>query len=215
MNRPQKALFIGACMVAVTPAAASSAIDRIVTDTNDVGGSAAIRRAGNSGILQCVPFARQLSGIQIYGDAHTWWKQAQGKYARGHVPHVGAVMAVRPHANSKLGHVASVSRIVDSRTILISHANWSYPGQIERNVTALDVSPENDWSEVRIWYAPNQSLGTTHWPVAGFIYNAKPGAIKDLGADRLDQIAPAPVAESRKRKGRHRDPIGDIIAGTY
>ena len=31
--------------------------------------------------LQCVPYARDVSGIQIYGDAHTWWDQAQGRYA--------------------------------------------------------------------------------------------------------------------------------------
>ena len=45
--------------------------------------------------LQCVPYARQVSGIQIYGDAHTWWGQAAGRYERGSVPQVGAVMAFR------------------------------------------------------------------------------------------------------------------------
>ena len=29
--------------------------------------------------LQCVPYARQVSGIQIYGDAWTWWDQAEGR----------------------------------------------------------------------------------------------------------------------------------------
>jgi hypothetical protein len=29
--------------------------------------------------LQCVPYARQVSGIQIYGDAWTWWDQAAGR----------------------------------------------------------------------------------------------------------------------------------------
>ena len=29
---------------------------------------------------QCVPFARLISGIQIFGDARTWWGQATGKY---------------------------------------------------------------------------------------------------------------------------------------
>ena len=33
--------------------------------------------------LQCVPYARQVSGIRIFGDAHTWWGQAEGRYARG------------------------------------------------------------------------------------------------------------------------------------
>ena len=36
---------------------------------------------------QCVPFARAASGIQIYGDAWTWWDQAEGRYqiGRAHV----------------------------------------------------------------------------------------------------------------------------------
>lgn len=212
----KKAIFLGACTVMVSPALASSAIDRIVSDSF-TGGNSTLG-SSPSGVLQCVPYARQLSGIQIYGDAHTWWNQAKGRYARGHVPKVGAVMAVRPFQNSHLGHVAMVSKVVDSRTILLSHANWSYPGGIERNVTALDVSPDNDWSEVRIWYGPNQNLGTTHWPVAGFIYNARPGAIPDLGSDRLTQVADSPriAAEAgASRKRRHSDPIGEIIAGTY
>ncbi|WP_067737024.1 CHAP domain-containing protein [Novosphingobium naphthalenivorans] len=214
----KKAIFFGACVAMVSPALASSAIDRIVSDSYTSDGGNSTLSGSPSGVLQCVPYARQLSGIQIYGDAHTWWNQAKGRYARGHLPRVGAVMAVRPFHNSHLGHVAMVSKIIDSRTILLSHANWSYPGQIERNVTALDVSPDNDWSEVRIWYGPNQNLGTTHWPVAGFIYNAKPGTIPDLGTDRLTQVSASPriAAETgTKQKHRHDDPIGEIIAGTY
>ena len=134
--------------------------------------------------LQCVPYARQLTGIQIYGDAHTWWGQAAGRYARGRMPKVGAVMNFRPSGNSSLGHVAAVSRIIDSRTVLISHANWSpingRRGQIENNVRAVDVSPNNDWSAVRVWYGPSQALGSNHWPLYGFIYPYKPGE-KDKG----------------------------------
>jgi surface antigen len=124
--------------------------------------------------LQCVPYAREVSGIQIYGDAWTWWDQAAGRYARGHTPRVGAVMAFEPHGKMRLGHVAAVSRVLDSRTVLLRHANWSpiggRRGQIEDDVEAVDVSPDNDWSQVRVWYAPIHSLGTTAWPVAGFIY---------------------------------------------
>ncbi|MBF5090600.1 CHAP domain-containing protein [Novosphingobium sp. NBM11] len=128
--------------------------------------------------LQCVPYARQVSGIGIYGDALTWWDQAAGRYARGRQPRVGAVMSFRPYGGMELGHVAAVSRIIDSRTVLLRHANWSpingRRGQIEKDVRAVDVSPENDWSEVRVWYAPIADLGTTRWPVNGFIYNEKP-----------------------------------------
>ena len=175
--------------------------------------------------LQCVPFARQATGVAIYGDAHTWWNQAEGRYARGREPRVGAVMAFRAHGASRLGHVAAVSRIIDSRTVLISHANWSpidgRRGQIERNVRAVDVSPSNDWSRVRVWFAPIKALGGTAWPLAGFIYNQKPGAklikvartaeeksalVKQLGS-RPPKAgkAPAPLPKGR-------DPIGEIIA---
>lgn len=207
----KKSLMLAACAALVSPAAANTAIDRIIA--GDVAGSPT-RAPMPVGGLECVPYARQLSGIQIYGDAHTWWDQAKGRYARGHTPRVGAVMAIEPYNNSRLGHVATVSRIVDSRTVLLSHANWSYRGGIERNVTALDVSAQNDWSQVRIWYAPSHNLGTTHWPVAGFIYNAKPGSLSDLGSERLAQIA-APIKAETKRKTHREDPIGEIIAGTY
>lgn len=124
--------------------------------------------------LQCVPYARQLSGIQIYGDAHTWWRQAKGKYQRGDAPIEGAVMSLRSHGKMQLGHVAYVSKIIDSRNILLSHANWSpingRRGQIELNVAAVDVSKNNDWSRVKIWYAPIKGLGKTAYPVNGFIY---------------------------------------------
>lgn len=160
---------------------------------------AAPSAAQQSGYLQCVPFARDMSGIQIYGDAHTWWGQARGKYARGSAPAVGAVMAFKPHRNSRLGHVAYVSKIVDSRNILISHSNWSLingrRGQIERNVPARDVSPNNDWSEVRVWYHQTGALGGTHWPLHGFIYKAKPG---EGAAKPVLASAPAQKPVSKK-----------------
>lgn len=211
MKGYQKAIMIALGTMLISPVLARSPIDSIVVDSDDSGGTAITappsQRTKGPGYLECVPYARQLSGIQIYGDAHTWWGQAKGRYARGTRPQVGAVMAIRPHGNSRLGHVAAVSRIIDSRTILLSHANWSYPGKIEKNVTALDVSPENDWSKVRIWYGPGRNLGAAHWPVAGFIYNAKPGA-----ATQPTQLAHGPAKQSKRR---HADPIGEIIAGTY
>jgi surface antigen len=203
MKPYRTAIALGLSATLVPSASARSAIDSIVSGGasepgRSISGTARIK---DPGYLECVPYARQLSGIQIYGDAHTWWKQAGGRYARGQEPKVGAVLAIEPHGNSTLGHVAAVSGIVDSRTILVSHANWSIPGKIERNVTVLDVSPANDWSEVRVWYGPSRNLGASHWPVAGFIYNEKPGSVK--------------AAPNRKAKARRDDPIGAIIAGTY
>lgn len=145
--------------------------------------------------LQCVPYARQVSGIQIYGDALTWWDKAEGHYARGSRPKPGAVMSFRPHGNMELGHVAAVSRVIDSRTVLLRHANWSIidgrRGQIENDVRAVDVSENNDWSAVRVWYAPIGALGTTAWPVNGFIYPEAPGKIKSARPDRLTLLSSA------------------------
>ncbi|WP_132386654.1 CHAP domain-containing protein [Novosphingobium sp. PhB165] len=225
MKGYRRFIILGLALAAAAPASARSAIDDVMAGAD--GGGSEIK---GPDYLECVPYARRLSGIRIFGDAHTWWDQAQGRYATGHRPRVGAVMAIPAYANSHLGHVATVSRIVDSRTILISHANWSpiegRRGQVEDNVTALDVSPDNDWSEVRIWYAPIHNLGTTHWPVEGFIYNAKPGAVKDLGQSRLESVSgedaatPVPASPPETeikptKKGRRSDPIGAIIAGTY
>ena len=140
--------------------------------------------------LECVPFARDVSGIRIFGNALTWWEQARDHYARGPRPRAGAVMAFRPHGRMRLGHVAVVRRIVNSREVRLDHANWSVidgrRGQIERDVRAVDVSPANDWSRVRVWFAPIGGLGTTEWPLEGFIYPTGP---RDAGPLRL--ILPA------------------------
>ena len=195
-------------------------------------------RIGNLPTLQCVPYAREVSGIRIFGDAHTWWDQAAGKYARGTRPRVGAVMSFRPYGNMRLGHVAAVSRVLDSRTVLLRHANWSLidgrRGQIEDDVRAIDVSDANDWSEVRVWFAPIQGLGTTHWPLNGFIYpdrgrdrleaprtvlasaDIRPTRKSRIGSDFLKGIAledkPRKAAANARPGKRSNDPIGEIIA---
>ncbi|WP_414712797.1 CHAP domain-containing protein [Sphingomonas sp.] len=123
---------------------------------------------------QCVPYARMISGIDIHGNAGTWWDQAAGRYARGHAPEVGSVMVLKPHGKMTIGHVAMVSGIVSDREITVTHANWSRPGGVEKDVRVVDVSPEGDWSEVRVWYAGVDDLGATTYPTFGFIYPENP-----------------------------------------
>lgn len=124
--------------------------------------------------LQCVPYARAISGIEIYGDAHTWWNKAKGRYERGKQPRVGAILSFKSHGASRLGHISAVRAIVDDRTILVSHANWSTingtRGHIEDDVQVVDVSKKNDWSHVKVWYQPIGALGGTTYPINGFIY---------------------------------------------
>lgn len=168
------ALFVcSTALLLATPLAAASADFGFDSDAKGTIGD----REDDPPYLQCVPYARDVSGIRIFGDAHTWWDQAAGRYARGNRPKAGAVMSFRPFGNMRLGHVAAVSRVIDSRTVLLRHSNWSpiagRRGQIEDDVRAIDVSAAGDWSEVRVWFAPIQALGTTHWPLNGFIYSGK------------------------------------------
>jgi surface antigen len=125
---------------------------------------------------QCAAFARVFSGIQIVGDAWTWWEKANGKYLKGFVPQSGAVLVFKPQGAMRLGHVAVVSQVLTDRIIQVTHANWSRiggsRGQIEQNVTVVDVSPDGDWSEVKVWYDPVRDLGTTTYATYGFVYKA-------------------------------------------
>lgn len=127
--------------------------------------------------LQCAPFARMLSGVDLFGRAASWWQQAVGRYEKGSLPQAGSVLVFKAISSMRSGHVATVSRVVSGRVIEVTHANWSVirgrRGQIERDVQVVDVSPANDWSQVRVWWAPQQGLGTTAYPTYGFIYARK------------------------------------------
>lgn len=135
--------------------------------------------------LQCVPYARAVSGVALYGDALTWWDQAQDRYKRGHKPRKGAVLAFRPSGPMTLGHVAVVSKVVDDRQVLVRHANWSAPGAIEEDVLAIDVSDKGDWSEVRVWHSPTAQMGVRVNPTFGFIYPDTPRLTPFTPDDRL------------------------------
>jgi surface antigen len=224
----QKLAGVVAALALVVPtlAIADTAIDWRDDDVRISGGGSAALPP----YLQCVPYARRVSGVQIFGDAHTWWAQAAGRYERGYTPRLGAVMAFKPHGNMRLGHVAAVSRIIDARTVLLRHSNWSpingRRGQIEDNVRATDVSENNDWSEVRVWFDPIQALGGTHWPVQGFIYNRparrlEEGSVLARASKRSSepklQLARAerrevPARSRSSSYARSADPIGEIIA---
>ena len=145
--------------------------------------------------LQCVPFARNSSGIQIKGNAATWWGQATGVYERGSNPEVGSVLNFRANGRMRLGHVAVVTNVVDPRTIEIDHANWAGPGarggQIARNITVIDVSQRNDWSAVRVALSDGAKFGSIY-PTYGFIYDRPDRGVMVANA----VTAPAPALDA-------------------
>lgn len=140
--------------------------------------------AAHAQYWQCVGYAREITGVAIRGNAHTWWAQAEGRYPRGTMPREGAVMALRSSAAMPLGHVAVVSQIISAREVLLDHANWSRGGRVERGVRAIDVSAAGDWSAVKIWFGPIGDMGKRVNAVAGFIY---PEAI---GPEAIDEPRP-------------------------
>lgn len=123
---------------------------------------------GASTSLECAPFARQVSGIQLYGAAYSWWDQAAGRYLRGTRPMPGGVLVFRRGGTLDSGHVSVVDRVVSAREITVTQANWVHR-RVTRDEPVLDVSPANDWSAVRVWWAPARSLGSTIYPTYGFI----------------------------------------------
>ena len=155
------------------------------------------RTAGDSP-LECVPYARDKSGIRIYGDAYTWWDKAEGRFARSTVPRRGAVMVLYNYAGPARAHVAVVKDVVGTREIRIDHANWLDDGAIYTDDPVRDVSPANDWTEVRVFNIRNQAWGGRVYPVQGFI---GPGP---AGDDVM-------VAQSRE-KPRGNDPIAGLLA---
>ena len=119
--------------------------------------------------VQCVPYARRISGLNIRGDAWSWWPGAKGKYNRSSTPSVGSVIVLDRSDRLRHGHIAFVTKVVNSREILVEHANWLNKGRIHKDQPVLDVSKNNDWSAVRLWYTPGNHMGSRVYPVAGFV----------------------------------------------
>jgi CHAP domain len=159
------------------------------------GGRTALRTASFTGGISCVPYARMVTGMNISGDGRQWWHNAAATYARGRTPEHGAVLAFPGSGGMSRGHVAVVSRVVDSRTILIDHANWGGPGirrgTVMRNVRVVDASDRNDWTAVRVQVGwDSAALGRTY-PTYGFIYNRRrDGTV--MASAGLVEVAEAP-----------------------
>lgn len=115
----------------------------------------------------CVPFARNVSGVDIRGNANTWWGKAKGIYNRGSEPVVGAVMAFSATRKNPMGHIAVVSEVVSERQIKVDHANWNR-NKVSLKMDVIDVSDNNDWSAVRLKSQPT-TFGSVY-PITGFIY---------------------------------------------
>jgi hypothetical protein len=119
--------------------------------------------------LFCVEYARMRSGLAVFGDAKHWWERARTLYARLSRPAEEAVMVFSGSKRLKRGHVAVVTEIVSDREIIVDQANWQNKGEIDHATPVLDVSPANDWSQVRVWDIPSGRFGARTYAISGFI----------------------------------------------
>lgn len=146
---------------------------------------------------QCAPFARMISGIQLFGNAGTWWNQATGKYDQGKAPAPGSVLVFKAIDSMRAGHVAMVSQVISERVIKVTHANWSIingrRGQVEKDVTVIDASEKGDWSKVRVWYASLKGIGTKAYPTYGFIYRGGEKSVATKHSVEKNQQIAGPI----------------------
>lgn len=133
-----------------------------------IAGALALASYAEAGI-SCVPFARAISAVKLTGDAWTWWASAAGVYRRSQTPSPGAVLVMKRTERLRRGHLAVVAGVLNSREILLDHANWT-PGEIARRERAIDVSPGNDWSQVRVWHDGSKAYGVNVYPAYGFVH---------------------------------------------
>lgn len=138
--------------------------------------------------LSCAPFARELTGLQLTGDAAAWWEEADGRYPRVHAPQVGSALVFARSGRLPSGHVSVVSRLDGPRQIAVIQANW-VPGRLARDEIVVDVSAAGDWTLVRVWYSPVHQLGIHAYVTYGFVLPTRP-----RGHDALAALAePAAV----------------------
>jgi surface antigen len=134
----------------------------------------------------CVAYAREVTGIELDGNAGLWWSHAAGRYDRGQEPKIGSILVFKSSGHMRSGHVAVVSGIVGPREILLDHANW-VRGRITKAMAAIDTSPHNDWTAVKVLGIRPDAGGQRDNPTFGFIYPRNPpSSIAEANTDTPD-----------------------------
>lgn len=159
-----------------------------------------------SDAANCALYVRGETGVALYGAAGGWWNQAEGRYARGHLPVVGAILVFQRTGHMRSGHVALVTKIVGAHEILVDHANW-YHGRVTRGMSVIDTSPNHDWTTVAVMELHAGKHGRDN-PTFGFIYpaTASPGPAGlvhfAVATEDVDDGAPRPALRGNHRRRR-------------
>jgi hypothetical protein len=70
---------------------------------------------------------------------------------------------------------------------MVTQANWVHH-RVTEDQLVLDVSPDGDWSRVRVWWPPANQMGTTEYDIFGFIRPEHPS-----GHDRILAAVPGAI----------------------
>ncbi len=116
----------------------------------------------------CALYVRAETGVALYGAAGRWWDEAEGRYARGHIPAPGAIVVFKRTGHMPSGHVAIVTKVVSANEILVDHANWNH-GTVSRGSSVIDTSSNHDWTQVAVMDVRSGKHGRDN-PTFGFIY---------------------------------------------
>ena len=155
-----------------------------------------VARSTRQSGINCAPFARELSGVALYGDANDWWSAASGRYRRGKSPEIGAVLVLPRQDRLPAGPVGVVSAGLAARQIHVIQANWE-KDMVDQDQLVVDVSERNDWTAIRVWYPPVNQMGSHTYRAYGFI--APPQPVKH---EELVRTTPAATRFAMDTTGR-------------
>jgi surface antigen len=161
--------------------------------------------AKHSRAANCALYARAETGVALYGSAGGWWDEANGRYERGSMPAVGAILVFKRTQRIPSGHVAVVSKIISAHEILVDHANW-YHGTVSRGMSVIDTSPGHDWTSVAVMDLPSRTHGSDY-PTYGFVY---PGP----GPREIVEISDGGVLDSYVAQGSSRSALLHLAVAT-
>jgi surface antigen len=157
-----------------------------------------------SSAANCALYVRSITGVALFGAAGGWWNQAEGRYLRGQLPAVEAILVFKRTGHMRSGHVALVTKVVSAREILVDHANW-YHGRVNRSMSVIDTSPNNDWTTVAVMELSAGKHGRDN-PTFGFIYpvtaSAEQAGLVHLVVATEDLGGPAPRRPERTNQRR-------------
>ncbi|MHB1220134.1 MAG: CHAP domain-containing protein [Alphaproteobacteria bacterium] len=171
-----------------------------------------IQKAGRNPGINCVQYVRSVSDVELSGDGWMWWDRAEDRYERGKMPQPGAIMVFKRTRSMVYGHIAVVSKVVDERNIRVNHANWAprggLKGRVDTDVMVQDISDNNDWSTVRVWYDKADAFGRPY-PVAGFVYSPSGGVPAQERTFEARPVNMQPVYPAHPEQ-RNRDDMASI-----